>query len=792
MHGNRELWYDRPAEYWEESLPLGNGRLGAMLDSGIVEESILLNEDTLWSGYPKDTSLSDVYPHYVKARQLALEKRYEESQQEVEDYLLGEFTDSYLPAGSVRLRFPFREEAISQYTRRLLLTTAQVESSFVCDGITYRKEAFISAPEQAFYMKITADREGKLDFTLEAESLLRSDCRPEGNKLILTGIAPSYDAPSYLESENPVIYEEEDARKGMRFCMLVSVELRGGEIYAEGGKLRIQEADEAVIRICIRTSFNGYDKQPFVDGTKETVLCGADMEHALSVDYEEAKARHRQEYCPIFESMELALESESHTELPTDRRILAFYPEGKDVGLCELFFHYGRYLLISSSRPGTQPANLQGIWNAQVRPPWSSNYTVNINTQMNYWGAEICGLGAMHEPLFGLIRELAVTGARTARNYYNADGFVSHHNVDIWRLSTPVGRKGRGAAVYAFWPMSAGWLCRHLYEHYEYTLDKTFLEETAYPLLRGAAVFYRDVLVENAEGYLVFAPSTSPENHYEKDGFRGAVTESTAMAMSIVREVFEEYIRVAEILDKKDSLADELAEKLPRLKPLQVGRDGRILEWNEEIDEWEIQHRHISHMYALYPGDQIDRERTPELAEAACRSLEGRGDVGTGWSLSWKVNTWVRLRDGEHALRLLKEQLRYVMPDGKEGNSDFFNYHDGGGVYPNLFDAHPPFQIDGNLGSLSGIAEMFLFSTAEEIRLLPALPAAFHTGRVSGICARGRVTAELELRDGALVRAVLLTDTDQERTLIYGNRRERIHLKAGEPYEVVRRVNNSK
>ncbi len=792
MHGNRELWYDRPAEYWEEALPLGNGRLGAMLDSGIGEELIRLNEDTLWSGYPKDNILPEAYSHYEKARNLALEGNYKEAQEEVENYLLGEFTDSYLPAGNVRLRFPFREESISQYTRKLLLTTAQVDSSFVCDGTVYRKEAFISVPEQAFYMKLTAEGQGKLSFFLEAESLLQSCCSAEGKRLILTGIAPSYDAPSYLESENPILYEEEDARKGMRFCMIVSAETKGGRIKAEGERLRIEEAHEAVIRICIRTSFNGYDKQPFVDGTEETVLCGADMEHALSVDYEEAKARHRQEYCPIFESMELALEAESHTKLPTDRRILDFYPEGRDVGLYELFFHYGRYLLISCSRPGTQPANLQGIWNAQVRPPWSSNYTVNINTQMNYWGAEICGLGAMHEPLFALIRELAVTGARTAQHYYNAEGFVSHHNVDIWRLSTPVGRKGRGAAVYAFWPMSAGWLCRHLYEHYEYTLDKTFLEETAYPLLRGAAVFYREVLVENKEGYLVFAPSTSPENHYEKDGFRGAVTESTAMTMSIIREVFEECIRAAEILGKRDQLTAELTEKLPRLKPLQVGRDGRILEWNEEIDEWEIQHRHISHMYALYPGDQIDRERTPELAEAARRSLEGRGDVGTGWSLSWKVNTWVRLRDGEHALRLLKEQLRYVMPDGKEGNSDFFNYHDGGGVYPNLFDAHPPFQIDGNLGSLSGIAEMFLFSTAEEIWLLPALPAAFHTGRVSGIRARGRVTAELEFADGKLHRAVLLTDTDQERTLIYGNRRERIHLKAREPYEAVRGVNNSK
>lgn len=779
---NRELWYDRPAVHWEEALPLGNGRMGAMLYSGVQEDSILMNEDTLWSGYPKDTNLPNVYPHYRKARDLALEGKYEEAEREIEENLLGEFTDSYLPAGGLRLYFPTLTGEIRQYRRSLRLESAEVESAFVCGGTHYRKTAFLSVPDQAFFMKLTAGEKGKLNFTAELESPLKSASRIEKGRITLRGIAPSYVAPSYIEEEEPIRYEEEDARKGMRFCMMADVETVGGCVKKTEKGLCIEAADEAVIRVCIRTSFRGYDRQPFLDGADEWALCEADMERACSVGYQEAEKRHRKEYSALFGSMELSIEGESRTELPTDQRILSFGLEGRDAGLYELFFHYGRYLLISSSRPGTQPANLQGIWNAQLRPPWSSNYTVNINTQMNYWGAEICGLGAAHEPLFDLIRELAVTGARTAQNYYHADGFVSHHNVDIWRLSTPVGRKGRGTAGYAFWPMSAGWLCRHLHEHYEYTLDRRFLENTAYPLIRRAAAFFSDVLVENGEGKLVFAPTTSPENRYLKGGFRGALTASSAMTVSIIREVFEECVEEASLLGCEDGFTEELKEKLGHIQPLEIGSDGRILEWNEELEETDSQHRHISHMYALYPGNQIDRERTPELAGAARRSMEERGDVGTGWSLSWKVNVWTRLQDGEHALKLLREQLRYVAPGEKEENSDNFNYHDGGGVYPNLFDAHPPFQIDGNLGSLSGIAEMFLSSSREEIRLLPAVPEAFGTGEVKGICARGRVKADLRFRNRKLLRAVLVTDRTQERTLVYEGKRQRIRLEANVPY----------
>lgn len=779
-HGNRELWYTAPAAYWEEALPLGNGRLGAMVFGGITEDVIRMNEDTFWSGYPKEHEFPDAPAHYKIARDLALAGKYEEAQREVESYLSGECTDCYLPLADIRLEFPGLEgKRVVDYERSLCLKRALSDSHFTCEGVTYRKETFISWPDQAMYMKLTAGVPGTLAFRIGISSQIISDSSLHQNRLMLTGTAPGYAAPLHVQEEEPVRYGEADDQKGMRFCVMLSVET-DGKLIQSGKCLEIQDAGFAVLRCCGATSFNGYDKHPFINGKDETGRCMHDLEKAEKISFEQARKRHIEDYEQYFDRMELQVSfGEDGAELPTDERIRSFYQDGTDVGLYELFFHYGRYLMISSSRPGTQATNLQGIWNAQMRAPWSSNYTININTQMNYWPAEPCGFSDLHEPLFDMIGELGVTGSRTAEKLYGAGGFTVHHNTDIWRFSTPVGRKGKETARYAFWPMAAGWFCRHLYEHYEYTLDENFLREKAYPLLKAAAQFYLDVLVENRDGELVFAPSTSPENCYWKEGYYGAVTESTAMTQAIIREVFEECLSSAEILGESGEWLENIRLKKGKLKDYAIGKDGRILEWNESVEESEIQHRHISHLYALYPGMRITWEDTPELAEACRKSLEARCDVGTGWSLSWKVNAWARLGDGDHALKLFREQLRFVMPEGSGKNNSYMR---GGGVYPNLFDAHPPFQIDGNFGTVSGVAEMFLQSTKEEIQLIPALPQKFHKSVVRGLCARGRVKVDLDIADGKLKKAVLSTDHTQERILICRGRREKVQLEAGIPF----------
>lgn len=776
MDRQLKLWYAQSASEWTEALPIGNGRIGAMIFGRPEQELISLNEDTLWSGYPRDTNVAGANEYYRESQRLIAEGKYSEAQRFIEDTMLGPFTQSYMPLGDLLLDFgPLGE--IGDYRRELSLDNALATTSFSAGGVRYTREAFASHPAQAMFIRLTADKVGALSCKLTFACQLRHEVCAENDRIHLRGIAPSRVQPNYVRDSNPVIYEEDDSKKGMRFAATASVEAQGGKTYAQDGAIYIQGADEVILRFAARTSFNGSDKQPYTEGRDEQADCLRDVQTAQAIPYEQAKRAHIEDYTALWSRVTLDLKDEKYIHEPTDERLRKFESRGDDRALCELIFHYGRYLIISASRPGTQPTNLQGIWNKELRAPWSSNYTININTQMNYWPLEICNLSELHEPLFTLIQGLMQTGEHTAMIHYGARGFVSHHNSDLWRLSNPVGNKGRGSAGYAFWPMSFGWLCEHLYEHYEYTHDLDFLRETALPALRGAARFYLDVMVDvNGKG-LAISPATSPENAFVINGKHQNVAKAATMSNSIVREVFENYLSALEALKMDEYMAEEVSLALSKIYPFEIGSKGQLLEWDEEYEEAEPHHRHTSHLYPLHPAHQITPDDTPELAEACRQTLRLRGDDGTGWSLGWKINMWARLHDGDHALKLLKRQLRFV-----ESRNEI-NYMGGGGTYMNLFDAHPPFQIDGNYGTTAGIAELFVQSCHDKVLLLPALPSEWLDCEVKGLRGINGLSIGLSVKNGELSAATVSSDTGIPTKLIYRGKTIMLDIAKGETVE---------
>ena len=756
-----KLWYRQPAKEWTDSLPLGNGRIGAMVFGGVLEERIALNEDTLWSGYPQNKNNVQAAKHLSKARELAYAQKNRELTELIEGHMLGDYSESYLPLGDIYLRFPqLQDKEVSAYYRDLNLNDATSHTQYRIGDVTWNREAFVSHPAQALIMKISADHNGQISFLASFSSLLRTTAKAQGNQIIIEGIAPSHVEPSYLECENPVIYEEEASKKGMRFCGILEICTSGGTVTSEGDSLRVQNADEAVLIFTVRTSFNGYDKSPWKDGKDYYGLCVQDLSNVADTNYDEWLKMHIRDHRSFFDRVDFYLEKKEEEDIPTDERLARFLETQDDKQLYQLIFQYGRYLLITSSREGSQPANLQGIWNQELRAPWSSNYTLNINTEMNYWLAESCNLTECHEPLFRLVEELRDTGAKTAVEHYGVSGVTAHHNTDIWRMANPVGRNDKGTIGYAYWCMSFGWLCQHLYTHYEYTLDKEFLRNKAYPAIRSSAEFYLNMLTEDADGTLILSPSTSPENKYLLNGEEYKVAKTTTMTIAIIREVFRNCIECCDILDIDAEFRKEIADAYGKMAYYKIGHKGNLMEWYDDYEDAEIAHRHISHLYPLYPGNEITLERTPDLAEACKRALEIRGDEGTGWSLGWKINTWARLRDGNHAEKLLKRQLKLV-------DTDEYNYSNGGGTYRNMFDAHPPFQIDGNFAASAGIAEMFVQNEDDVIILLPALPDAWENGYMKGLCAKGGVEVDIYFKDHKLEKAVfrLKTVSEDEKTI---------------------------
>jgi alpha-L-fucosidase 2 len=758
------IWFDTPAKNFTESSPLGNGRLGAMMFGGVDDERIVLNESSVWSGSRQDADRPHAYKVLPEIQKLLLEGKNSEAEALVNANFTckgpgssGGTGDSqygcYQVLGNLHLSFHSGDTNVpaTNYRRELDLNDAVASVQFNRGGVEFKREMYVSAPDQVMVLRLSADQSKQISFDVRLDRPERFETVGDGDcGLLMTG---------QLDNGTD--------GKGVRYVARIRVLNQGGQLSVHGNVLSVSNANEVVLLIAAGTDYQGFAGRQTKDPVAATL---EDLNLAAGKSYKSLRKAHIADYQKYFKRVSLQLEPLDTTaaEKPTPERLPAAENGPGDPSLAALYFNFGRYLLISSSRPGGLPPNLQGIWAEEVHTPWTGDWHLDMNVQMNYWPAEVCNLSDLTPPLFALISSLQEPGAKTAHDYYNVRGWVAHVITNPWGFTSP----GEAASWGAFSGGSA-WLCQHLWDHYQFTQDRNYLQ-WAYPILKGSARFYADLLIEEPEHHwLVIAPANSPENHFQvTNGQQASICMGPTMIQQLVRYLFGACIESSKILGVDEDFRNELIAKTARLAPTQIGSDGRVMEWLEQYQEPEPHHRHVSHLWGLYPGDEITPATTPDLAQAARKSLIMRGDAGVGWSLAYKAALWARLGDGNHAWVLVRKALAPV-------NGMDVRYDGGGGVYANLFDAGPPFQIDANFGTAAAIGEMLLQSQVDKIELLPAQPDAWKSGNVSGLRARGGFQVDETWKDGKLISATIHSATCEPCSVSYGGKTVDLKIKKG-------------
>lgn len=775
--GNMKLHYDRPAEYFEEALVIGNGTMGATLYGGVKKDKISFNDITLWTGEPEsENSSPDAFNVIPEIRALLDNEDYQGADK-AQYKVQGHYSENYQPLGTLTIEYLDDTAGISDYHRWLDIGNATARTQYLKDGKLFTSDYFASAPDSVIVIRLKSENKEGIHALLSFDSPLPYSSQVADNEISVEGYAAYHSFPVYYKAEDKHRYDPE---RGIHFKTLVRVLSVDGSVknrYSDS-RIEIDGSTEVLILIANVTSFNGFDKDPVKEGRNYRSHVEKRMKCAVGKTYDALREAHIRDYKYYFDRVKLDLGNtdDDIAALPTDKQLL-FYTDCKQQNpdLEELYFQFGRYLLISSSRTSGVPANLQGLWNESVLPPWSSNYTVNINLEENYWASGTANLIEMQYPLIEFIANLSKTGRKTAKDYYGVErGWCLGHNSDIWAMTCPVGLN-EGDPSWACWTMGGTWLSTHIWEHYLFTLDKEFLREF-YPVLKGAAEFCMDWLVEK-DGKLVTSPGTSPENKYiTPDGYVGATSYGNTSDLAMIRECLIDAAEASKVLGVDKSFRKRIKKTLSRLYPYQIGTDGNLQEWYYDWQDQDPYHRHQSHLFGLYPGHHLSVEETPELAAACARTLQIKGDETTGWSTGWRVNLLARLQEGEKAYHMYRRLLRYVSPDNYKGE----DARRGGGTYPNLLDAHSPFQIDGNFGGCSGVIEMLMQSSTNKIVLLPALPESWADGKVQGICARGGFVVDMEWKNREVVSLIVSSLKGGRTEICFNGVSKKVVFKAGE------------